>query len=230
MAFDLSNYVDVKTRIQQFKEKYPEGSLQPLNHDKPYDIVVIGSETFIVYVACAYRSPDDARPGIGIAQERYPGRSNYTKDSEFMNAETSAWGRAIVAALATDTSQGIASYEEVRNRTGADSQRDNPNPTTGKQEAVIAKVPATSARKSATVTSIGKVDSALTQPQIDFLNKLKTGLEMSDSDIFALAGCNVSAMDSQKASALINDLLALKKGTADLIYKDDGSAQVHHKS
>ena len=32
------------------------------------------------------------------------------------NAETAAWGRAIVAVLASDTKEGIASREEVRNR------------------------------------------------------------------------------------------------------------------
>jgi hypothetical protein len=32
------------------------------------------------------------------------------------NAETAAWGRAIVAVLAADTRKGIASSEEVRNR------------------------------------------------------------------------------------------------------------------
>jgi hypothetical protein len=32
------------------------------------------------------------------------------------NAETAAWGRAIVAALAADTKKGIASSEEIRNR------------------------------------------------------------------------------------------------------------------
>ena len=32
------------------------------------------------------------------------------------NAETSAWGRAIVAALAADTTVGIATQDEIRNR------------------------------------------------------------------------------------------------------------------
>ena len=33
-----------------------------------------------------------------------------------MNAETGAWGRAIVAVLAADTSRGIATAQDVRNR------------------------------------------------------------------------------------------------------------------
>ena len=116
MSFDLSNYVDVRARIQMFREKYPNGSLQPLNHDKPYEIISVGDKQFVVYVACAYRSPDDTRPGVGTAMEPIPGRTPYTKDSELMNAETSAWGRAIVAALAVDHLPAIASTEEVRNR------------------------------------------------------------------------------------------------------------------
>ena len=67
-------------------------------------------------MALAYRAPDDPMPGIGTAWEPFPGRTPYTRDSELMNAETSAWGRAIVATLAADTNKGIASREEVRNR------------------------------------------------------------------------------------------------------------------
>lgn len=55
-------------------------------------------------------------PGIGVAWEPFPGRTPYTKDSELMNAETGAWGRAIMAALAADAKKGIASAQEVRNR------------------------------------------------------------------------------------------------------------------
>lgn len=73
-------------------------------------------DVFIVYTAVAYRSPDDRKPGIGVAWEPYPGRTPYTKASEVMNAETSAQGRAIVAALASDSKAGVASREEVRNR------------------------------------------------------------------------------------------------------------------
>jgi len=51
-----------------------------------------------------------------MAYEQWPGRTPYTRDSELQNAETSAWGRAIVAVLAADTKRGIASQEEVRNR------------------------------------------------------------------------------------------------------------------
>lgn len=118
-----SGYIDVASRIAEFRAKHPEGSLQPADPSKPFEIVTIGQDVFVVVVAAAYRSPDDQRPGIGMAYEPYPGRTPYTRGSELQNAETSAWGRAIVAALAADTNKGVASYEEVRNRS---SERQQP--------------------------------------------------------------------------------------------------------
>src|SRR5215475_3783188 len=128
MAFDgksLDDYVDVAERIAEFRTAYPSGSLQPLNPATPFEVRELkgtakgGSEftaTFIVYTAAAYRTADDARPGIGVAWEVFPGRTPYTLGSELMNAETSAWGRAIVAALAADAKRGVASKQEARNR------------------------------------------------------------------------------------------------------------------
>lgn len=114
-GFDLDGYIDVAERIRLFRERFPDGSLQPLNADKPYEVLTISDRVFVVCVEAAYRSADDPRPGVGIAWEPMPGRTPYTKDSELMNAQTSAWGRAIVAVLASDTKK-VASREEIRNR------------------------------------------------------------------------------------------------------------------
>jgi hypothetical protein len=127
MAFDLGDYVDVAARITEFRTKHPEGSLQPAELMEPFKVVEIGGQTFIAVVAAAYRSPDDMRPGVGMAYEEFPGKTPYTRGSELQNAETSAWGRAIVAALAADTRRGIASADEVRNRT-ADNNGSAPDP------------------------------------------------------------------------------------------------------
>jgi hypothetical protein len=112
------DYIDVATRIIEFREKYPTGSLQ--SWKDPYVIEVKmpdGSiKSYMVYSAAAYRTPDDILPGVGWAYEPIPGPTNFTRDSELQNAETAAWGRAMVAALAVDTKKGIASSEEVRNR------------------------------------------------------------------------------------------------------------------
>lgn len=113
---DLSSYVDVAARIVEFRAKHPEGSLQPADLDEPFQVREIAGQTFIVVVAAAYRSAEDTRPGIGMAYEPFPGQTPYTRNSELQNAETSAWGRAIVAALAADTRAGVASADEVRNR------------------------------------------------------------------------------------------------------------------
>lgn len=115
----LDGYVDVAERIRLFRDRYPEGSLQPANLATPWEIVTIGEKTFLVYIAAAYRHPDDPRPGIGMAWEPFPGRTPYTKDSELMVAETSAWGRAIKAALLDDRAK-VASLDEVRARRTAD--------------------------------------------------------------------------------------------------------------
>jgi hypothetical protein len=113
MAF-AKDYVDVATRIRDFKHAYPDGSLQQVR----LEFHEIAGQQFVLYVAACFRTPDDLRPGIGTAWEPIPGRTPYTKDSEVMVAETSAWGRAIVAATGADTKNGgpIASNDEVKAR------------------------------------------------------------------------------------------------------------------
>lgn len=120
--FDLGDYKDVATRIAEFREQYPDGRLQPWSRERPYDLVRAGDQTFVVYVAAAYRTPDDALPGVGVAWELVPGKTPYTKGSEVMNAETSAWGRALVAAGIADAKK-VASLDEVQN---AQARRDAP--------------------------------------------------------------------------------------------------------
>ena len=107
------DYIDVASRIVEFRKIYPQGSLQQVTMEFLSDF---GGKDWVVYTAAAYRTPDDERPGIGTAWEPVPGPTRFTKDSEVQNAETAAWGRAMVAVLAVDTKKGIASQEEVRNR------------------------------------------------------------------------------------------------------------------
>jgi hypothetical protein len=128
MAFnerDLSDYVDVAQRIADFRETYPEGSLRPWNPAEPFRFMQaqgfnkdgsVEQQSFIVVVAAAYRHGLDENPGIGMAWEVFPGRTPYTRGSELQNAETSAWGRAIIAVGASDSKRGVASRDEVRNR------------------------------------------------------------------------------------------------------------------
>lgn len=109
------DYIDVAERIRLFKEQYPDGTLQ----GDYKGIETVDGKSFVVYRAFAYRDPSDSQPGVGWAWEPVPGPTPFTKDSELMNAETSAWGRAIVA-LGMPTKK-IASQEEVRNRQAEDT-------------------------------------------------------------------------------------------------------------
>jgi hypothetical protein len=113
MSIDLGSYNDVASRMREFFEKYPDGRLRPA---AAWRVETIGEKQFVVFEAAAYRTAEDPNPGIGTAWEPFPGRTQFTRDSELMNAETSAWGRAILAVGAADTRKGVASAEEVRNR------------------------------------------------------------------------------------------------------------------
>ena len=107
------DYIPVNERIAAFIAAYPAGSLRPLWPDDPYRVLGEGETKWLVYGACAYRTPDDPAPGVGLAWEPVPGRTPYTRGSELMVAETSAWGRAL-AAIGIATNKSIASAEEVR--------------------------------------------------------------------------------------------------------------------
>lgn len=106
------NYVTVPARIAEFREKHPDGRLR----QKSLEFIEFAGTHYVVYTAQAWRDEDDPAPAEGTAWEPVPGKTEFTLDSELQNAETAAWGRAIVAALAADTTKGIASQEEIENR------------------------------------------------------------------------------------------------------------------
>jgi len=132
MAFDMKDYKDVAERIAEFSAKYPEGSLQS-------DLTPIYNSDVLVGWLCrayAYRTPSDERPGIGHAVEPVPGKTPYTRDSEAMNAETSSWGRAIIA-LGFSTKK-IASRQEIEARHDSGAGTPEPKKRTQAKEATDA--------------------------------------------------------------------------------------------
>lgn len=149
---DMKDYVEVPERILSFYQKFPEGSLQ-----SEYELTTFpnkaGKDTphFIVK-AWAYRTPNDPKPGVGLASEPIPGFTPYTKGSELMNAETSAWGRAL-AALGFIGNGKIASANEVRNR----QETAEPAPTT------IPAAPATLTEEEA-ARALGKLKELGVKP------------------------------------------------------------------
>ena len=140
MAGKPEGYVEVNVRIQKFYTKYPEGSLR--SACTPFTVEVDG-KSFVVYGACTYRTPDDLATAEGWAWEPVPGPTSFTKGSELMNAETSAWGRAI-AALGFEVKEGIASANEVRARQGVQSAQATAETRAPKVAATPAPVAATS--------------------------------------------------------------------------------------
>ena len=179
------DYVDVAERLRQFYDRYPDGRITRLDDPR---VMEIGDRTFIVYSAVAYRTPDDPRPCVGTAWEPFPGPTSFTRDSELMNAETSAWGRAIVAAGIS--SKKIASAEEVRNRAGeaqpgnGKSASPGPKGITEPQKKRLAKA----LRDSGTTTAA----------QIRAATKRILGREVS--------GAELQALTSREASKLIDGL------------------------
>lgn len=165
--FAMDDYVDVAERIAEFRTKHPDGSLQQVS----LDFREVNGGAWVVYTAAAYRCPEDQRPGQGTAWEPVPGRTPYTRDSEVQNAETAAWGRAIVAALAADTKRGgIASAEEVRNAQGREAQS-TPPPTLDQL-----------------------VEAAQTAATVDVLNRVAhaASTHMSGGDLDAVKGVVVA--------------------------------------
>ena len=120
-APDLSNYVDVATRIKLLTEKYPNASI---NCTAP-KVVEVAGHVFIEVTAHVDTAPMAnergewlSRTATATAWEPFPGKTPYTRDSEMMNAETSAIGRAI-GALGIGLTGSMASQNEVANRQGA---------------------------------------------------------------------------------------------------------------
>lgn len=121
MAFDLSNYVDVATRIKMLYELHPHSTI----YCNTPQIVEIAGHSFIEVTArveIPATETVNARIAQASAWEPFPGKTTYTKDSEMMNAETSAVGRAI-GLLGIGLTGSMATANEVQNRQGQAAPR-----------------------------------------------------------------------------------------------------------
>jgi hypothetical protein len=109
--FNMEDYVDVAERQRLLFERYPDARIQVDLSD-----VRNAAGELISWKAKAtiWRNPEDPVPVCDWAVEPVPGKTPFTRDSEAMNASTSAVGRAIV--LAGFETKKIASKEEVRAR------------------------------------------------------------------------------------------------------------------
>jgi hypothetical protein len=111
MAFDLSEYVDVKTRLKQALATFPQ--LRIVEH-RP-EITQVGDQLFIECSVTVSRDPDDPIPVTAYIFEPYPGKTTFTKNSEQANGATSVLGRAL-GYLGFGIDKSIASSNEVLGR------------------------------------------------------------------------------------------------------------------
>jgi hypothetical protein len=118
MAFDLSEYVDVKTRLKQALKVFPQ--LRIVEH-RP-EITQVGDQLFIECSVTVSRDPDDPIPVTAYMFEPYPGRTTFTKLSEQANGATSALGRAL-GYMGFGIDKSIASSNEVLGRQEASDDR-----------------------------------------------------------------------------------------------------------
>ena len=108
MSFNLDNYVDVPTRLRMALQKYPDLRVQ---ESQPV-FREIGTKLYIEIRCTVWRDKDDQLPCIAFCWEPFPGTTPYTRDSEQMNASTSALGRALgMMGFGIDTK--MASRQEV---------------------------------------------------------------------------------------------------------------------
>ena len=108
MGFNLDDYVDVATRLKELLEKYPQASVEA----SPPKLVAVDGAHFVEVTVTITA---DGRVARASAWEPIPGKTPYTKDSEMMNAETSALGRAC-GMWGIGIKKSVASLDEVRAR------------------------------------------------------------------------------------------------------------------
>ncbi len=122
MAFNIDNYVDVPTRLAEALKKHPNLRIQETSAEV---VTMPDGSTFYRCTVTVWRDETDPIPSVATAAEPYPGKTPYTKNSEFMVGMTSALGRAL-GYMGFGVSKAIASQNEVLAR--QDDTRPAPKP------------------------------------------------------------------------------------------------------
>jgi hypothetical protein len=140
MSFNLDNYVDVPTRLRMALEKYPDLRIQ----ESQPTFREVNTKLYIEICCTVWRDKDDPKPVIAYCWEPFPGTTPYTRDSEQMNASTSALGRALgmmgfgIEHKMASKQEVLARQQEVPTVTEVPAVYDNgdpvPDPFTDKQQ------------------------------------------------------------------------------------------------
>ena len=166
MAFDLQNYVDVPTRLAEALKRWPNLRIQETVNET---VTMPDGSCFIRCTVTVWRDETDTLPAIATAAEPYPGKTPYTKNSEFMVGMTSALGRAL-GYMGCGVSKSIASRNEIEAR----QNPDNPSEVIAPRGKVAAG--------SAAGHPAAPTGNFATDKQIRFIKALAKGKEWSEGD------------------------------------------------
>lgn len=166
MAFDLQNYVDVPTRLAEALKRWPNLRIQETVNET---VTMPDGSCFIRCTVTVWRDETDTLPAIATAAEPYPGKTPYTKNSEFMVGMTSALGRAL-GYMGCGVSKSIASRNEIEAR----QNPNNPSDVIAPRGKVAAG--------SAAGHPAAPTGNFATDKQIRFIKALAKGKEWSEGD------------------------------------------------
>ena len=197
------DYVDVATRLDLAFKQYPNLRIQEL----PPRVVDAGGSLFVEVAVTIWRDLDDTKPCVAHAWEPFPGRTGFVKDSEMMNASTSAVGRAL-GLMGFGAKKSIASADEVnvakarkpeRQLSPGEQQQRNKDETFKLQQAAYERQrAANTATEGERATGAG----APTDKQLRYAKALirGAGRPEEDFDLATFDGCR-AAIEELKAAA-----------------------------
>ena len=196
MTWDSNGYIDCRTRLVAALKDWPDLRVV----EETPEIVKIGERHFIQATVTLFRTIDDALPVRAYNFEPFPGKTNFTRDSEQQNSATSALARAL-GYMGYGIERSIASFDEVRNR----QPDDYPQPSTSKpimtgpQMRVVASKPTVPYRGEGAL-------SVATEKQVNFIEAL------AKKSTESIAGIDLEQLSVASANLLITKL---KKGISE---------------
>lgn len=198
MAFNIDNYVDVPTRLAEALKRYPDLRIQETSAEV---VTMPDGSTFYRCTVTVWRDDKDPLPSIATAAEPYPGKTPYTKNSEFMVGMTSALGRAL-GYMGFGINKSIASRNEIE-------ARQDPK----KPDAQIAPI-----RRETSSTH----PKQASQKQVYFIKSLAKGAGFDDAalhDYIAVTlnsdAVTLETLNPEQATQIIDALKTLPSSKAD---------------
>ena len=199
MAFNIDNYVDVPTRLSEALKRYPDLRIQETSAEV---VTMPDGSTFYRCTVTVWRDDTDPLPSIATAAEPYPGKTPYTKNSEFMVGMTSALGRAL-GYMGFGINKSIASRNEIE-------ARQDPK----KPDAQIAPI----RRETATSTH----PKQASQKQVYFIKSLAKGAGFDETALHDYIAATLDSdavtletLNPEQATQVIDALKRLPSSKAD---------------